>query len=83
MPNMDGIEATHQIRKMEKQKERKRSCICAVTATTLKEQENDCTKAGMEYFLTKPFQMRSLQLLLSRIEWKLRKDEYKVHEKVE
>ena len=75
MPNMDGIEATYHIRKMEKRKERKRSCICAVTATTLKEQEERCIEVGMEYFMTKPFQMRSLQLLLCRIERKLRRDE--------
>ena len=73
MPNMDGIEATRHIRKMEKRKGRRRSCICAVTATTLKEQEEKCIEVGMEYFMTKPFQMRSLQLLLGRIERKLKK----------
>ncbi len=73
MPKMDGIEATQHIRNFEKKHDRKRSCICAVTATTVKELEEKCMEVGMEYFMTKPFQMKSLQLLLCRVERKLKR----------
>ncbi len=77
MPKMDGIEATNHIRNFEKNHvERDRSCICAVTATTMKEQEDRCLQAGMEYFMTKPFQMKTIQQLLKRIERKWRRERH-------
>ncbi len=82
MPKMDGIEATQHIRNFEKKHDRKRSCICAVTATAVKELEDKCMEVGMEFFMTKPFQMKSLQLLLSRVERKLKKGS-KITEKEE
>src|SRR5260370_12396481 len=51
MPVMDGIDATREIRKRETGR---RTPIVALTARAMKEDEEHCLAAGMEYFLSKP-----------------------------
>lgn len=51
MPEMDGLEATRRIRKLETHR---RIPIVALTANALKEFEERCLEAGMDDFLTKP-----------------------------
>ncbi len=55
MPEMDGLEATRQIREMEAGMEAAgRVPIVALTANVLTEFEGKCIEAGMDDFLTKP-----------------------------
>lgn len=51
MPSMDGWEATHQIR----QSEGKQPFIIALTADVVDDIREQCLKAGMDDYLSKPF----------------------------
>jgi PAS domain S-box-containing protein len=53
MPEMDGLEATRRIRRLEG--ERGRVPIVALTAQAFSEQVAECHKAGMDSHLPKPF----------------------------
>ncbi len=53
MPEMDGLEATRRIRKLEG--ERGKVPIVALTAQAFTDQIADCHKAGMDTHLAKPF----------------------------
>ncbi len=63
MPEMDGIEATNQIR----QQEMEQPIIVAVTANAFVDDRNRCIAAGMNEFLSKPFDNLQLTNLLSVI----------------
>lgn len=52
MPEMDGLEATRQIRLEEK--DRKHTPIVALTANAMKGDRERCIKAGMDDYLSKP-----------------------------
>jgi len=52
MPNMSGIEATQQWRKLEP--DARHLPIIALTAKATSDDRDDCTRAGMDDFLTKP-----------------------------
>ncbi|MFO7750180.1 MAG: response regulator [Desulfobacteraceae bacterium] len=54
MPVMDGIEATEQIRAMEKREEKTPARIIAMTANVLPRDRENCFKAGMDDFIAKP-----------------------------
>ena len=61
MPVLNGIEATKQIREIEKQQPNGKSVrIIAMTANTLREDVEYCLKIGMNAFLGKPFRMKDL-----------------------
>jgi len=64
MPVMDGITATQNIRRMEKDKETSPQIILAVTAHAFQEQKNKFLKAGFDGVLTKPFFKRELIQIL-------------------
>jgi CheY-like chemotaxis protein len=61
MPKMDGIAATAEIRKHER--EGRRTPIVALTSTANKD---DCVAAGMDDFLSKPITMEQLQSAIER-----------------
>ncbi|MGM0607322.1 MAG: PAS domain S-box protein [Candidatus Muiribacteriota bacterium] len=54
MPELNGIEATKKIRKIEKQKKFNPVTIIALTAGVLKGEKEKCYKAGMDNYVTKP-----------------------------
>ncbi|MFN8577334.1 MAG: 7TM-DISM domain-containing protein [Candidatus Sericytochromatia bacterium] len=61
MPEMDGIEATKQIKLNLLEKTPK---IVALTANVLQEQKDACYNAGMSDFLTKPFKINDIKSLV-------------------
>ncbi|MEO1707638.1 MAG: ATP-binding protein [Pseudomonadota bacterium] len=68
MPNMDGYEATREIRKWEKENLRAQMPIIALTAHVAGDGD-EWLKAGMNSFLSKPFTMDSLvKALLDHIQ---------------
>ena len=63
MPEMGGIEATQEIRKAEKRKGG-HIPIVALTAGAVTGEKEKCFDAGMDDFLTKPIDRKSLQAIL-------------------
>jgi two-component system, sensor histidine kinase and response regulator len=66
MPEMDGFEATKEIRERERSSERKRVPIVALTANAMAQDREDCLNAGMDDHLSKPFNTLTLQKMLDR-----------------
>ena len=68
MPEMDGIDATIEIRKKESdlRRARPRTPIVALTAFAMESDKNRCLDAGMDDYLSKPFTEDSLQSMLSK-----------------
>jgi signal transduction histidine kinase/ActR/RegA family two-component response regulator len=64
MPFMDGLETTSHIRAVEKNKAAARVPIIAMTAHALKGDRERCIKAGMDDYITKPFNPHQLQAVL-------------------
>lgn len=64
MPVMDGLEATRLIRSTLQHQ----PCIIATTANAMKEDKDQCLKAGMDDYLSKPIQLHELVKLLQK--WK-------------
>lgn len=56
MPTMDGLEACRQIRKLDASQ----PVIVAVTANALVGEREKCLEAGMDDYLSKPFQAEQL-----------------------
>jgi len=68
MPKMDGVEATGKIRDWElKNNVKNRVPIVAMTANTLKSDKDLFVSAGMDDYLSKPFNSSELVRLLDRI----------------
>jgi len=71
MPVMDGFQATRAIRRWETQQAR-HITIIALTANAMRESREQCLLAGMDDFLSKPFEMSDLQATVER--WLERRD---------
>ena len=67
MPEMDGFEAARRIRTLETETNRPRVPIVALTADVRKGIEAQCTRAGMDGYLSKPFGQDDLAAVLR--EW--------------
>ncbi len=65
MPEMDGLEATREIRRREHESGKRRSVIVALTAHALAEDRRQCLAAGMDDFLTKPVRRETLASVLA------------------
>jgi len=63
MPEMDGFEATREIRRMPLQKQPR---IIAITAYALEGDRERCLQAGMDDYISKPVQIRELSEALNR-----------------
>lgn len=66
MPVMDGLEATQEIRKLEKNKPR-RVPIIAVTASSPYDEQKFFREMGMDYYIPKPVSMETMRALLNKI----------------
>jgi len=66
MPEMDGFEATREIRERERAAGSKRLPIIALTANAMAQDREACLDAGMDDHLSKPFSMLTLQEMLDR-----------------
>ncbi len=65
MPEMDGYEAVARIREMEKDRS-ERVPIIAMTAHAMPDDEKKCLQAGMDDYISKPIDSRTLLALLAR-----------------
>ncbi|MEQ8241484.1 MAG: PAS domain-containing protein [Cyclobacteriaceae bacterium] len=65
MPELDGIDATKKIRKLEVNKSNHLPII-ALTAGALKEEKEKCIAAGMDDFLTKPLESKNIQTVFTK-----------------
>ncbi len=66
MPEMDGFEATREIRRLEQSAQRKRVAIVALTANALEGDRERCLDAGMDDHLSKPFRQEQLSEAIER-----------------
>lgn len=66
MPDIDGFEATRQIRTMEAARGSKRTPIIALTANAIAGGREDCLRAGMDDYLAKPYSGEQLSSALAR-----------------
>ncbi|MBI9056613.1 response regulator [Labilibaculum sp. DW002] len=65
MPEMDGLEATKEIRKLESEEQ---IPIIALTADIMIANEEKCLKNGMNAHITKPFEIESLFKVLKSLD---------------
>jgi CheY-like chemotaxis protein len=65
MPVMDGLEATREIRKLERVQPRKRpSMIIALTGLGSANAQKEAFDSGVNMFLTKPVRLKELKKIL-------------------
>ena len=68
MPEMDGLQASREIRQIEQSAPSKKAIhICAITANADKDDEEKCYKAGVNSYITKPFKLEELIEILDSI----------------
>jgi CheY-like chemotaxis protein len=66
MPEMDGLEATRQIRRFEQEQQRSPCIIIAMTASAMLGDRERCLAAGMNDYLAKPVRLEAVQNSLER-----------------
>jgi PAS domain S-box-containing protein len=66
MPEMDGFEATREVRARERAAGGKRTPIIALTANAMAQDRDECLAAGMDDHVSKPFSILRLQEKLDR-----------------
>jgi PAS domain S-box-containing protein len=66
MPELDGYEATIEIRRAEQAAHSRRTPILAMTASALDSDRQKCLESGMDDFLSKPVQLSHLRQALER-----------------
>jgi len=67
MPEMDGLEATQEIRRRE-QDTGERICVMAMTANAMSGDRERCLSAGMDGYFTKPMHAQEVLDWLARRE---------------
>lgn len=66
MPEMDGLEATREIRRLGREGGRRPVRIVALTADVRREVQKQCQSAGIDAFISKPLRLEDLDALLNR-----------------
>lgn len=67
MPLMDGMEATKKIREFEKNENRVKTPIIALTAYALKGDREKFLSVGMDEYISKPFTIQDLYKMLDKV----------------
>ncbi|WP_428264078.1 PAS domain-containing protein [Haliangium sp.] len=67
MPELDGLETSRRIRAEEERRGGARTCIVALTANALAEDEARCLEAGMDAYLPKPVHRDALSAILANL----------------
>jgi signal transduction histidine kinase/CheY-like chemotaxis protein len=66
MPNLNGYDATREIRQRESGRNDPRTTIVALSASVLPEERARCVEVGMDDYVAKPFSHRDLERVLER-----------------
>jgi two-component system sensor histidine kinase/response regulator len=66
MPEMDGLEATRQLRSLEKDTG-KRTLVVAMTAHAMKGDRENCLEAGMDDYLCKPIRLKDMSAKITEL----------------
>lgn len=66
MPEMDGLEATREIRARESKQARPRLPVVALTADAVKGDREKCIEAGMDDYVTKPIRLNEIRNVLEK-----------------
>ncbi|WP_026999378.1 PAS domain S-box protein [Eisenibacter elegans] len=66
MPQMSGYEAAQSIRDWETKHQKPRTPIIALTAGTRQDEREKCFEAGMDAYLSKPFELKKLEDVLAQ-----------------
>ncbi|NBO17699.1 MAG: PAS domain S-box protein [Proteobacteria bacterium] len=66
MHELDGLQATRKIRKLEAEKGLPHTPIIAMTAHVREQEKNQCLEAGMDDFLLKPFEIADLSQKINK-----------------
>jgi len=68
MPELDGLTTTREIRRRELgNSSLSRTFICALTANALVKCREECSAAGMDEILTKPFRIEELLAIVNKV----------------
>jgi CheY-like chemotaxis protein len=68
MPEMDGITATKEIREIEREQSVENPVlIIAITANSIKDDRQKCLEAGMNEYISKPFNLDKFPLIVTQL----------------
>ncbi len=66
MPELDGLSATKRIRELEREEKSDRTPIVAMTANAMAKDKEECLRAGMDDYASKPIKIALLAELVQR-----------------